>query len=266
MIGRHVRARRAALPAALTAVLLGGGAVAAGASPGCMPPPSGGQAPSSPAAILGALDGHPNAPAPAGPSGGVPATAVTSAAPAPGDPLGAALRPLDSYVQNEHVNRGLGAQVQDLAQADTWAGDHQMLARRMLDPEVGPGSAAAGAPVTGPLLRELDGQYWNTSPAEQVKRVADFDSWNLAQLELARRMADPAVGEHSTLGMSPGTGVVLHHLDNGHWNSSANGQVRALTDDFPDWYTAHQQMLQATAQSLQSGADHDDHHGPGHAH
>ncbi|MBV9822375.1 MAG: hypothetical protein JO144_09035 [Actinobacteria bacterium] len=196
----------------------------------------------------------------------MPATSVTTAASPPTDPVGAALGPARNYVQSEHMDRGLGAQVQDLAQADTWTRDHQALVRQMLDPEVGPGSSVAHAPFTGSAAAELDQNYWRTSPAEQVARVAQFDSWNLEQIELARSVADPLVGEHSTLGMTPGTAVLLRHLDNGHWNQSVNAQIRAITDDFPNWYAMHAAMLQATTQSLQSGSDHDDHHGPGHIH
>ncbi|HEX3826728.1 MAG TPA: hypothetical protein VHV82_05580 [Sporichthyaceae bacterium] len=264
MSGRHARRRPAApvrllvAPAAVTAVLVGAGAAAA-AGPACAPPPPGSSS-GSPAALLGSVQGRTT---PAGPGTGTPTTAVTAAS-SPGDPVGVAAAVLGDYVRQEHFNRGIGGQIQDATQFDTWARDHQVLARRALDPELDPPSALSSGAGTGPLVKELDENYWGTSPAHQIARIADFDSWNLAQIELARRVADPAVGEHSPLATTPGVGVVLHHLDNGHWNQSVNGQVTAITDGFPDWYAMHAQMLQDSTQSLQAGSAHDDHHGPEH--
>jgi hypothetical protein len=125
----------------------------------------------------------------------------------PVDPAGPAVSGLSDYVQQEHVNRGVGAQLQDALQLDSYALAHQKLVRRMLDPEV---------------------------------------------------------GQDSQLGMAPGTGVLMYHLDNGHWDQSPGDQVRALTDDFPDWYAMHEMMVQGTVQSLQAGSNDDRAHGGGH--
>ncbi|HEY3604111.1 MAG TPA: hypothetical protein VGL04_05530 [Sporichthyaceae bacterium] len=151
---------------------------------------------SSPAALLGPLG--------QGPGAGAPTADLTAAGPV--DPVGAAATPLQNYVQTEHMSRGVGAQAQDALQADSYLLAHQLLVRRMLDPEV---------------------------------------------------------GQDSQLGMAPGTGVVLYHLDNGHWDQSPGDQVRAITDDFPDWYAMHRMMVDGTVQSLQAGSNHDA-HGGGH--
>jgi hypothetical protein len=185
--------RSAVLAGVVTAAV---GALTAGSARACVtPPPSDPRmGHSSPTAVLGTL-GH-------GPGEGAPVGGMRAAGPV--DPVGSAATPLQGYLQTEHMNRGVGAQAQDALQADSYVLAHQLLVRRMLDPEV---------------------------------------------------------GQDSQLGTAPGTAVVLYHLDNGHWDQSPGDQVRAITDDFPDWYAMHRMMLDGTVQSLQSGSRHDDHSG-----
>jgi hypothetical protein len=254
MPGRHrgPRARNTVgrLTPVATALLAAGFVVVVAPQAGaCIgPPPGGGPPATSPAALLGALSESPH-----GPGGTTPAS-VAVRAPAAADPVSGAAGPLQNYVRDSHLNRGAGAQVQDVSEFDSWAKTHQALLRAMLDPEVGKSSTAATTPVTGPLVAELDAAHWNASPLEQAKAVGNADSWNLAQVMLVRRMLEPFVGAQSALGMAPGTGVVMHHLDNGHWNQSANSQLTFIVDDFPDWYAGHAMMAQDAVTSAASGS------------
>jgi hypothetical protein len=189
----------------VASALAAGPALAAMASPACVtPPPSDPRMThSSPQHLVDSLT-HAPGETPAEGGGGMPGVQLPAAAPA--DPVGAATTALGTYVQQQHLDRGVGAQLQDALNLDSYALAHQKLVRAMLEPEVGP---------------------------------------------------------DSQLGMSPGTGVLMYHLDNGHWNASPGDQVRAITDDFPDWYAMHRMMVEGTAQSLASGSN-DAHGGGGH--
>ncbi|HEY3604097.1 MAG TPA: hypothetical protein VGL04_05460 [Sporichthyaceae bacterium] len=137
----------------------------------------------------------------------------------------------------------------------------------------GPGAGApvadltAAGPVdpvgaaTTPLQSYAKAEHLKRGVGAQAQDALQADSYVLAHQELVRRMLDPEVGQGSQLGMAPGTSVLLYHLDNGHWDQSPGDQVRAITDDFPDWYAMHRMMLDGTVQSLQAGSSHDDHTG-----
>jgi hypothetical protein len=171
-------------------------------------------------------------------------------APAASDPVSGALDPFMAHLQAAHFNKGVGAQVQDIAEFDAWAKTHQALFRQMLDYEVGPGSVASASSTSNVFMQHMDNAHWNRSPMGQVSDISNFDSWNKSHLALFRMMFDPVVGKSSALGTSPGTSVFMQHMDAAHWNQSLNGQATAATDDFPAWTASHAAMFQAMIQSL----------------
>jgi hypothetical protein len=130
-------------------------------------------------------------------------------------------------------------------------------------PTAGPGPTDPVAAATTALGAYVQQEHANRALGAQAQDALELDSYALAHQKLVRSMLDPEVGQDSPLGMAPGTGVLLYHLDNGHWNASPGDQVRAVTDDFPDWYAMHQMMVQGTVQSLETGSSHDA-HGSGH--
>jgi len=181
---------------------------------------------------------------------------LTTTAASP-DPVSGALDPFVAHLQTAHLSRPAGAQVQDIAQFDTWTKTHQALFRMMLEGEVGPSSTLGTSPMTDVFMKHMDSAHWNRSPMGQASDIAEFDSWNKSHLAMFRMMFDPLVGKSSTLGSSPGTSVFMQHMDAAHWNQSLNAQAAAISDDPSAWASSHQAMFQAMASSLTSG-------GPGH--
>ncbi|HEY2831915.1 MAG TPA: cupredoxin family copper-binding protein [Sporichthyaceae bacterium] len=191
----------------------------------------------------------------AAPAAAPPAAPATKPA---DDPISGAVNPFMAHMQSAHFSRGPGAQVQDIAEFDTWLKTHEALFRMMLDPEVGPSSALGQAPMAGVFMQHMDAAHWNRSPMEQASDISNFDTWNKSHLAMFRMMLDPFVGKNSALGAAPGTGVFMQHMDAAHWSKSVNGQVTDIVDDAPTWISSHQAMLQMMATSLASGG-----HSPG---
>jgi amicyanin len=161
------------------------------------------------------------------------------------DPVSGAVDPLIKHLEAAHFTRGAGAQVQDIAEFDSWAKSHQVLARQMTEYFQGKDSVYGSDPNLGKFAKHMDNAHYNTSPMGQASAIANFDSWNRSHLALIRAMADPAVGRDSALGTAPAAGVLMKHLDSAHWNTSVNGQVTAITDDPAGWVDSHAALAQA---------------------
>lgn len=174
------------------------------------------------------------------------------AAPAAVDPVSSFMDPFMQHMQAAHFSRGVGGQVQDISELDTWAKNHEALFRRMLDFEAGSGSIAGTTQIGRVFLQHMDAAHWNRSPLGQVSDISNFDSWNKSHLAMFRIMFDDVVGKESALGKAPGTGVFMQHMDAAHWNQSLNAQGAAITDDFSNWLAGHVAMFQAMGASLSS--------------
>ncbi|MGQ0632244.1 MAG: cupredoxin domain-containing protein [Sporichthyaceae bacterium] len=170
------------------------------------------------------------------------------------DPVSGAVDPLITHLEAAHFNRGAGAQVQDIAEFDSWSKSHQFLVRQMTEFFQGKDSAYGAHPILGQFAKHMDNAHYNTSPMGQASAILNFDSWNKSHLALIRQMLDAYVGKTSMAGTTPAARVFMQHLDAGHWNTSINGQVTAITDDLPGWLASHQALAEAMAADGSKGA------------
>lgn len=160
------------------------------------------------------------------------------------DPASGAIDPFLAHLEAAHLNRGPGAQAQDIAEFDSWGRTHLFLLRQMTEYFQGRDSVYGNSPGTSTFAQHMDSAHYTRSPMGQVTDITQFDSWNRSHLALVRTMLDPAVGTGSAAASVPALAVFLQHMDAAHWNTSVNGQATAITDDFQGWLTSHQKLVE----------------------